>query len=204
MAKSSVNLLDSFEGKLKGLEQTRKKQEGLFSNGQLVLRDIEEVYAALFLGAMVSFEGMIEELFIGLLAGKIHSRYSDVNVRVKIQSRIVARDVVLQGRKFLNWLPYDRTITIANVFFTGGRPFTLITEDEKKHIDKCLTIRHAIAHQSQHAISKFKKEILQGLSLTPRDRRPKSFLRAQFSANPPTNNYHRLVSDLLKIARKLC
>ena len=204
MAKSSVNLLDSFEGKLKGLEQTRKKLEDLFSNGPLVLRDIEEVYAALFLDVMVSFEGMIEELFIGLLAGKIHSRYSDVNVRVKIQSRIVARDVVLQGRKFLNWLPYDRTITIANVFFTAGRPFTFITEDEKKHIAKCLTIRHAIAHQSQHAISKFKKEILQGLSLTPRDRRPKSFLRAQFSANPPTNNYHRLVSDLLKIARKLC
>ena len=204
MAKSSIYLLDSFDKKLKGLERTRKKQEGLFSNGQLVLRDIEEVYAAIFLNSVVSFEVMIEELFIGLLAGKVNSRFSNVNSRVKITSHIVAREVVLQGRKFFDWLPYDRTITIANVFFTGGRPFTIITKVDEKHIDKCITIRHAIAHQSQHAISKFKNEVLKGLSLIPRDRRPKSFLRAQFSATPPINYYQQLVGDLHKIARKLC
>lgn len=204
MPKSSAELLDSFKRKLRVLENTRKKQEALLSNGQLVRRDIEEVYAALFLGLVVSFEGLIEELFIGLLSGKVRSRRPKVNVRVKTQSDRVAREVVLQGRKFFDWLPYERTINIANVFFTGGRPFTLITQNEQNHIDKCLTIRHAIAHQSRHAVNKFKKEVLENLPLTPRDKRPKSFLRAQFSANPPTIYYEQLVSELFKIASKLC
>jgi len=204
VAKNSVELLDSFGRKLKGLEQTRKRQEILFSNSQIVLRDIEEVYAALFLGVVVSFEDLIEELFIGMLAGKIYSKYSSVNVRVKIKSDKVAHEVVLQGRKFFDWLPYERTKKIANVFFAGGRPFTLITQDEEKHIDKCLIIRHAIVHQSRHAIDKFRQEVLAGLSLTPRDKRPKRFLHAQFSANPPMNHYQRLVGELFKIASKLC
>lgn len=204
MAKSSLELLYSFERKLKGLEQTRKKQEALFSNGQLARRDIEEVYAALFLDVVVSFEDLIEELFIGLLAGKIRARRSNVSVRIRIQSDKVARDVVLQGRKFFDWLPYERTKNIASVFFTGGRPFTLLTTDEEKHMEKCLTIRHAIAHQSRHALSKFQQELLAGSSLMPRDKRPKSFLRAQFSANPPTIYYEQLVGELFKIASKLC
>jgi len=202
--KSSAELLDSFKRKLRVLENTRKKQEALLSNGKLVRRDIEEVYAALFLGLVVSFEGLIEELFIGLLSGKVRSRRPKVNVRVKTQSDKVAREVVLQGRKFFDWLPYERTINIANVFFTGGRPFTLITQNEQNHIDKCLTIRHAIAHQSRHAVNKFKKELLENLPLTPRDKHPKSFLRSQFSANPPTNHYQQLVGKLSNIASKLC
>lgn len=204
MTKSSLNLLVSFERKLKAFERTRKKQEALFSDGKLVLRDIEEVYASLFLGVIVSFEGMIEELFLKLLTGKIRSRHSNVNIRVKIKSDAVARDVVLRGKKYFNWLPYENTKNIANIFFTGGRPFTLLTKDKEKHIEKCLTIRHAIAHKSRHAISKFKDEVLVGLSLMPRERRPKSFLRAQFSASPPAIYYEQLVAELFKAAKDLC
>ncbi len=204
MAKSSIELLDSFGRKLKGLEQTRKKQEILFSNGKLVLRDTEEVYAALFLGVMVSFEALIEDLFIGLLSGKVFSRYSNINVRVKIHTNTVAREVILQERKFFNWIPYNNTKNIAKIFFTGGRPFSLVTTDNEKHIDKCLTIRHAIAHKSRHAVSKFQREVLGSLSLTPREKGAKSFLRAQFSANPPTIYYEQLVGELFRIASKLC
>ena len=52
---------------------------------------------------------------------------------------------------------------------------------------------------------KFKREVLSGLSLTPREKKgAKSFLRAQFSANPPTIYYEQLVGELFKIASKLC
>jgi len=204
VTKSSLQILNSFEQKLKILEHIRKKQEILFSKGQIVRRDIEQVYAGVFLDAIVSFEALIEELFVGLLAGQVHLSRSKFNVRVKIQSHQVARDAVLRGRDYFNWLPYKNTRKIAEVFFTGGRPFTLLTKDEEKHIDKCLVVRHAFAHKSRHAVSKFEREVLGGLSLTPRDKRPKSFLRAQFSGNPPTNYYEQLVSELFSIASKLC
>ena len=202
--KSSSDILETFQRKVKALEQIRKKQERLFSSGQIGRRDIEEVYAEIFLNAVASFEGLIEELFIGLLPGKVTSMHQNVNVRIKIKSERLARDVVLRGRKFFNWLPYENTKKIAKIFFTGGRPLILITDAGETHIDKCLTIRHAIAHKSRHAASKFKQEVLAGLSLMPRDKRPKSFLRAQFSANPPTIYYEQLVGELFKIASKLC
>lgn len=204
MAKSSVEILNLFQRKLRTLEQIRKKQETLFLKNQIVCRDIEEVYAAIYLDVIASFEALIGELFIGLLAGQVRSRHSNVNVRVKIQSYVVARDVFFRGRKYFNWLPYKHTEEVAKVFFTGGRPFTLITEDEKKRLDKYLIIRHAIAHQSRHSINTFRQEVLVGLTLTPRDKRPKSFLRSQFSIAPPTTYYQQLTREILKIANTLC
>jgi len=204
VAKSSIDILNAFQQKLKVLEQIRKKQETLFSKGQIVRRDIEEVYAAIYLDVIASFEALIEELFIGLLAGQLRSRHSDVNVRVKIQSYVVARDVFFRGRKYFNWLPYEHTEDAAKAFFTGGRPFTFITEDEKKRLDKCLRVRHAIAHHSRHAIKMFRQEVLTGLSLIPRDKRPKSFLRSQFSRAPQTTYYQQFIGEIFKVASKLC
>jgi len=204
VAKSSIEKLNLFQQKLKTLEQIRRKQEVLFSEGKIVRRDIEEVYSALLLNAVASFEGFIEEFFIGLLAGQICSGHSNVRVRVKIKSYVVARDVFLREKKYFNWLPYKNTKDAAKVFFTGGRPFTDITATEEKHLEKCLAIRNAIAHQSRHAIKTFRESALTGLSLIPRDRRPKSFLRSQFSLAPPTTYYQQLIAEILRIADKLC
>ncbi|MHA1268054.1 MAG: hypothetical protein ACTSRS_22740 [Candidatus Helarchaeota archaeon] len=204
MANNSTQIIDSFSKKLNSLNQIRKKQESLFSNNKLANRDIEEVYGAIFLNVIVSFEAFIEDLFIGLLARQIELKRFNFNVRIKIYNRVVARDLILQGRNYFDWFPYENTERIAKVFFTGGRPFTDLTPDEKRHINKCQTIRNAIAHQSQYAIKKFKDEVLANISLTPRERTPKRFLRAQFSANPPIIYYEQLVSELNKIALKLC
>lgn len=204
MAKSSKKILGSFQARLKALEQIRSKQESLYANNQLARRDIEEVYGAIFLDAVVSFEALIEEVFVGLLAGQLKSTEPRFNTRVQIRSVIVARDAILRGKGYFNWLPYKNTEGLAKVFFTGGRPFTCLDNKDRNHVKKCLKTRDALAHQSQHARSKFRDTVLAGFNLTPRDRRPKSFLRAQFSANPPKTYFEQLVGELYSIASKLC
>jgi len=204
VAKSSIEIFNLFRQKCIVFERIRKKQEALYLSGQIVRRDIEEVYAAIFLNAVASLEAFSEDLFIGLLARQVISRHSNVNVRVKIQSYKVAREVFLRGKKFFKWLPYENTENAAKTFFTGGRPFTSITQDEGKHLDKCLTIRNAIAHKSRHAIKRFSKEVLVNLTLMPREKQPKSYLRSQFSMAPPSTYYQQLVGEIRRIANKLC
>lgn len=202
MSKGSVALLDSFHQKLNILDRIRNKQENLVLSNQIVIRDIEEVYGSIFLNAIASFEGFLEDLFVGLLVRQTH--ISRCNVRVGIQSYLVAREVIFKGRQYFNWLPYQNTKGVAKVFFTGGRPFTLLTSDEEEHLNSCLVIRNAIAHESRYAIDAFEKKVLTGLTLGPRDKRPKSLLRSQFSMVPPNNYYQQYISKILTIASRLC
>ena len=204
MTRSSISIFNSFHSKILTLEKIRGKQESLFDKGYINRRDIEEVYAAIYVDAIAFFEALIEELFLGLLVQKIKPRISKFNIRVVVRSYSVARDILFQGKKYLNWLPYDNTEKRAELFFTGGRPFTVLSSTEKEHIERCLTIRHAIAHQSRHAIDKFKSEILSGWTLTMRDRNPKSFLRAQFSLSPRKTYYQHYIDDLTRLASTIC
>lgn len=204
VAKSSSTILEQFHKKVQKLERMRKKQENLFSKGLILRRDIEEIYGAIFLNTMATFESLIEDLFVGLLTGQIKPKRSNIKPRIQIKSPLIARDVILQDRPFLKWLPYENTKKIARTFFTDGRPFTLLAKSEENHIDKCLTIRNVIAHHSRHAVGKFQREVLGDLSLTPREKSPKGFLRAELSASPPATYYQQLVSELLKIESELC
>ena len=157
MIKTSTQILKSFQKELSVLEQMRKKQEGLFIEGNITRRDIEEVYSAIFINALVSFENLIESLFIGLLIEKIqHRKNSQVNPKVKIKSSKTARELLFYPRRYFNWLPYGNTKKIANVYFTGGRPFTFIENDKIKHIEKCFSIRNCLAHQSDYSKRIFK------------------------------------------------
>jgi hypothetical protein len=182
--KSSRKILNSYFSKLRSLEQIRNKQETLFTNAQIARRDIEEVYAAIYLDAMASFEALIEDLFIGLLTGQVRSRHPDVHNRVLIRHYGVARDVFFRDRSHFTWLPFGNTVEAAKIFFTAGRPFTLVTNDQKTNLSRCVTLRHAIAHHSYFALNKFRQEVIRDLSLLPRDKRPSSFLRSQFGLAP--------------------
>jgi hypothetical protein len=201
--KNSLIILSHYQSKIKSLERIRIKQETLFADGLIAHRDIEEVYGAIYLDAMASFEALIEDLFIGLLTGKVRSRHSNVNVRVLIKDYDVARDIFFRG-KYFSWLPFENTVKAAKNYFTGGRPFSFVTDEQKRSLSKCVTLRHAIAHHSYFALSKFKKEVLADLHLPPRDRRPGGFLRSQFSVTPPTTYYQQLNETIYNVALTFC
>lgn len=204
MSRTSLELLGSFQRRLRSLESTRRKQEALFQGGHLIKRDIEEVYGAIFMSVLVSFEALIEDLFIDLLAGKVVHTQSDIKAKLSIRVRQLARDLVCHGQPYYDWLPYERTEKIAKIFFREGKPFTLLNRDSKKHIERCLVVRNAIAHQSQHSSKKFKNTVLSNISLPPRSRTPKAFLRAQFAAAPQQTYSEQYISGLYRIAQGLC
>ncbi len=75
MARPAMSLANKFIGHLNHLEKTRTKMEKLLTTGAVVRRDIEQVYAGLYLEAITSLERLIENLFIGLLVGRANSSW---------------------------------------------------------------------------------------------------------------------------------
>lgn len=186
------------------IEPTRTKMETLMYNGEIVRRDIEQIYKGLYLEAVCCFEHFLEDLFIGLLTGRFKHPSPSVVPRVTFKSSKVARDIVLGGHNYVDWLPYNHTKQRANAFFRNGLPFTLLEPRDKQIIEQICHIRNAIAHQSNHAKKQFDDKVIGDIPIPPRDRTPAAFLRSKFRIAPVQSRYENLIIEMAGIAIKLC
>lgn len=204
MSRPSHSLANELIGHLRNIEKTRAKMETLFSSGAIVRRDIEQVYAGLYMNAITSLEHVIENLFIGLLVGSLTARTTAIVPRVTFRSNSVARDVVFGGQNYVDWFPYDRTVKRAKAFFRAGMPFTSLTSSDKHILERLLYIRNAIAHPSSHAKHMFEEKVIGTLPLTTREKTPMGFLRSPFRIAPYQTRYETVISEMVYIANILC
>jgi len=204
MVRPAISLANKFIGHLNYLEKTRAKMEKLLTTGAIVRRDIEQVYAGLYLEAITSLERLIESLFIGLLVGRIAPGSSEIVQRVSFKSDRVARDVVFGGRNYVDWLPYHYTEQRAKAFFRNGLPFTSLDRADKRQVESLLYIRNVIAHKSSHSERMFEQEVIGALPLMPRERTPAGFLRSIFRTAPVKTQYENVVEEMVEVALKLC
>lgn len=202
MARNAPDLASDLNGHLRRLDSTRRKLEHLHSAGQIKRHDIEQVYVGLYLDAIVSFERFIEELFLGYLSRRIICP-TQVHPRVTFASSLVTRDVVLGGKSYVDWFPYDHTVKRANAFFRGGSPFTLLDNSDKKEVENLMAIRNAIAHKSSYSLNIFEKKILGSLPLTGKERSPPGYLRSIFRSSPAQTRYENLIINIALIAKKI-
>jgi len=204
MPKPARELATAYGSKLRRLERTRLRIEDLHDGGRIARRDIEQVYGALLLSCVTSFEALLEELFFGLIMGRLTSTLPGVRSKVSIPSEAVAREVAHGGRAFLTWLPYDRTEERARMYLSRGLPFSNLESGQKSLLQECIFVRNAIAHTSQHAIELYKANVSAAMLLPPRDRSPASYLRSSFRIAPVQCRYEDYASGFLRIALKLC
>jgi hypothetical protein len=184
-------------------ERSRAKVERLAARGHFTHNDACLFYEGIFLRTVTAFEGLMEDLFVGLLAGGI-SPSRNVHPRVTFQSHSVARDVILGGRPYVDWLPYNHTHKRADAFFRGGYPFCNLTNTDRKELERILLIRHAVAHQSRSAREKFDRNVIGAAPLMPRERTPAGYLRSVFRVSPTQTRYEEIASTCAMLARKLC
>lgn len=207
MPRQSSFLSGLLAKRYRSLELTRKKIERLVQNGKLSRRDSAHMYEGLFLNAYAAFEGFLEDLFIGLLIENrgIESGRSDIKPRVSIHSHMIAREVLigLSPRKYIDWLPIERTLEMAKIYFRGGRPFNDLSNSQKSHLSKCAVIRNAIAHKSRYGLKKFEEIVIGNNPVLPQERKPAGYLQSLFRTSPSQTRYEDLVATLLIIARNL-
>jgi hypothetical protein len=177
--------------------------ERLFQDGQVVRRDIEQVYEGLYIDAVGNFESFLEDIFIGLLVGSIKCSTKQIIVRTSFKCHAIAREVVYAGRKYVDWLPYYITEKRAKVFFRNGEPFVSLLKTDKDFLDKACCIRNAIAHESRYAQHRFENEVIGTISFMPRERTPAGFLRGTFRTAPVQTRYEFYISQMSLIAHKI-
>lgn len=203
MPKSASDFVNDLRGHLKNIEKTRCKAERLYQEGNLVRRDLELVYAGLYLDAITSFENFIEDLFVRLLVGTaIHSSRLVVP-KITFKSPVTCRNIVYGGGSYVDWFPYNQTQRRARVFFRQGLPFTALNNIDKKSIERMLCIRNAIAHKSRHARNRFDREVTNGLLLLPHEKTPAGYLRSKYAISPPQTQYELIRNNIVAIAHEL-
>jgi hypothetical protein len=196
--------LDSFVKSLKALDYTRGRMEQLYAAKVISQRDLHSVYEALFLRGVTSFEVFLEELFVSILEGRTTYRRDRVSVLIAASSSAALREILLQGGKYMDWLPYDRTEKRAKLYLKEGKPFSELSDGDRSMVKTVTTIRHAIAHRSRHATGEFKRTVIGSQVLLRGERSPAGFLRSQVRAGPARNRFEVYVSELARIANTLC
>ena len=203
MPKKAETRFNKFRVKVNKREIRRTKIENLFTNDILDENDVYVFYEGLFIGLFTDFEQFIEELFLGLLEGKITINGCTLKEirKVKISPQSEINSVILGKQRYLDWLPYNKTIEREKIFFDEGIPFTQLNNDQKNNLRYYHTIRNAIAHKSPKSEADFKK-IIQNLPLLPSQRTPAGYLRSKPRGRE--TQYEMASVQLIEIALNLC
>lgn len=203
MPKNSITLHNEFKKKINSIKRTRRNFENAQNANIITDEDIIQAYAGLYLELFTEFEGLIEELFLGLITGSVTHKNNDVVRLIKITPSNKAIDILLSGKKYLDWLPYQHTLDRAKIYLTDGKPFSLLTSSNTNKLGNYQKIRHAIAHKSKKASDDF-NNIISGLTLRTIERTPKGFLRNV--PNPSVNNTQLEIAcdDLLLFSHIIC
>ena len=204
MPRTTTIISDGFCGHLRYLDMTRRKMERLLVTKQIVMRDISQIYAGLYLDAVASFEKMIEGLFIGLVSGRLTSNSVRIVPLVSFANGPSVRRVIFGGQNYVDWLPYHYTERRANAFFRNGVPFTSLDHDDKQRIQTLGYIRNAIAHRSDHSKRVFLDQVLSDQNLMSSEKSPPGYLRSIFRSAPQQRRYEELVNSMALISTKLC
>ncbi|MHA8070057.1 hypothetical protein ACS6L2_12300 [Aquirufa ecclesiirivi] len=178
MAKLTRRLHENFERQLISIEATRQKMEFLYTNGQICISDIEHVYAGLFIELFTDFEALLEDLFFGILNGSLFTRTYPVIKKATITPKTEIKNIVFNGKPYVNWLPYDNTIKRAKLFIISGEPFCRPPNDKITNISNYHTIRNAIAHKSEYSLEKF-NSMISSIPLLPSEKTPTGYLRSR-------------------------
>ena len=205
MPTSRADVAADLLNKFRRAERTREKVEGLYRRGELSRADVETVYEGLLLQSATHLENFLEDLFRRTVLGSLDFPPSRVVPRVAVGSNLVLTGLLLMGgKRYIDWLPYERTKELAGRFLRGGRPFSELTSTDEAALDRVARTRNAVAHKSPHALDVFERLVIGGAPLLPSERSPAGYLRSQFRISPPVTQLESMFGDMARVASQLC
>jgi hypothetical protein len=207
MNKKTSTFRIQYSNKLKKLDFTRQNTEKLFRQGLLTNRDVNQIYEGLFLSAFIGFENFLESIFLALLVKTsiYESVYYDVKPLITVNSYRVAYKI-LKGptQNYIKWTPFNNFFKLAKIYFKSGKPFTILEQNEKNHLQKCTIIRNLIAHKSTSSKKKFYNQVIGSTSIPVKERQVAYYLRGIYRRTPNTQTrYEILVALLSQISIKI-
>jgi hypothetical protein len=163
----------------------------------------------LYLVAVRSFETFLEDQMLHLASNKIQwrSRRLTNGVRVKWSNRLretrpeIVKTIILRDRDYVDYLPYERSVELAQILFKGGRPFISLEQQHKDLLVRCQRVRNYIAHESDFAYDKFFRSYSAIKPIRLRRPKPIHYLDDQIRAG--VTLFEHDLTQLITIARFL-
>ena len=192
---------DIFRKEQVRIESLRVAAESACNSGLLTNQNLEVVYEAGFLALFVAVENFVEDLFIDTMIGKHVPKGCRFNRRIEVISKSTARELLYDGRSYVDLFPYDHLKRKSKIYFTGGRPFSLLEKTDIKEIEFFHKMRNLIAHKSRGSHRSF-SDLLDGRAVLPPSKRTAArYLRSTFAVN--VNRFQQDSASLLLISSRL-
>src|SRR5688500_7116594 len=108
------------------------RMEALLRRRRLRVTDCELVYESTFLTAISALENCLESILIEMVCGAVTTRRGQ-GCLVEARDRSVFHDVLVQGSRYQNYLPYrDEMLPLAKRYLVGGHPFIDVEVDDRE------------------------------------------------------------------------
>lgn len=154
------------------------------SSGVMGITDAELVYSSSFLSICCQWEGLLEEVLLEVVCGVPSSR-ARLRRLASFRSKAQFRRALLHPNKdYVGLESLSKAVGLAKLYVPNGEPFASVSESNQTYLGHSVLIRNAIAHQSDHAMAKFRSKVPGVGSLPTPKRSPSAFLRHEFRQNP--------------------
>ena len=161
-------LADQYGRHIDRLLRCCDRVDGLVADRSVGETDRDLVYESSFLALVAHFESFLEEILVETVCGEA-SRKAGRYRLVGPRSRPHFREILYQGRQFVQLLPYGEMLRYARLYLNDGHPFTDVADDQCDLLSQAVKTRNAIAHRSRTATVKFRRDV-PGVDALPRNR----------------------------------
>lgn len=182
--------IDKFQSTILSLITARTLLSSHLGRGRAEAQARAYSVQGLYLMGIRAFEGFLEDQIHGLATNKIRWSSREVNgVRHRCSNRLqeyrstFVKELMLRGKDYTDYLPYERTKDIAEMLFAGGRPFTILSQPDQLTLRRCMKVRNYIAHRSDVAKKKFVNEYRSVKPIRVSNPLPIHYLDDQIRAN---------------------
>ncbi len=156
-----------------------------------------------FLRAFTSWESFLEETFLLYLLGHRPPNGSMPKRFGFPQTPDSAVEWCSDGKPYAKWHIED-VQRRANRWFKDGKPFTPALQGQQARLKQLVTIRNAIAHQSQSVRDKFENLVRAELGAVPPNTTVGGFLMmTKPNSTPPISFLEFYVAEILRAAQNI-
>jgi hypothetical protein len=167
--------------------------DSMMSKGRITPTECDLIYESVFLTSIARFEGLLNDVMGEFVCGP-PSNKTGYYVMISPRTRSAFREVLTGGRAYIDLMPYKECVDIARRFLHEGKPYSDIQDSDRSILAQAMFVRNAIAHRSDLAMKRFRKDV-SGVDQLPLHRQfPGPYLRRNFRANP-TQTWNTLYLD---------
>jgi hypothetical protein len=176
--------------------------ESLLAAHELVVTDCELIYESAFLNAIARFEALLNSVLEEFVCGAPSARTGHYAL-IKPRSRAGFQEILTGGRPYIDLLPYKDCVEISKRFLNDGKPFSDVDETDRNILAQALLVRNAIAHRSDAALARFRKDVNGVTLLLAHKQFPGAYLRRVYRAHPTETRNDLYLDTLEKVGVQL-